>query len=628
MMRLMRQIAGGGTARWVQRLFSLACIGGCWLHVSPISATDPRAPSPIVQRFDGGGGAKYAPDFSHFDYADPIAPKGGAVRLMEIGTYDSFNPFVLSGSPPPVMGLTYDTIAVRTPDDPFSRYCLVCATAQLAPDRRSIEFNLRPDARFHDGTAVTADDVIWTYDALRRHGHPHYRTLLAAVEGAEPCGRHCVRFRFTRANDRELPLVTADLPVLPRHWWQNRTFERSTLEPFLGSGPYRIARFEPGRYLTLSRAADYWAKDHPVNRGRYNFDHLRIDYFRDDIAARSAFLAGEYDIRLENQPRDWKDGYESPALARDLIRREEIPEDRVSGMQGFVFNTRRAFLADRHVREALVHAFDFESLDRLLLQGQYKRNRSYFNNADFGAHGAPGDSELALLAPHRAQLPAEVFEREYQPPRTAAYGDWRANRRIASRLLAAAGYVVLGYRLTGRDGRPVSIEILLDNSRLERVALPYVDNLRKLGIAATVRTVDTAQFQRRLERFDFDIAAALLGQSEAPGREQAYYWGSAAANEPGSLNLAGVRDPAVDALVDRIANASDRASLVTATRALDRVLQWGHYVVPFWHSKVDRVAYWDRFGRPAKVSVVGFDVHTWWFDARKDAALRRRLALD
>ncbi|HJS31419.1 MAG TPA: extracellular solute-binding protein [Alphaproteobacteria bacterium] len=585
-------------------------------------------PSSIVQRFDGVDGAKYAADFGHFDYANPTAPKGGAVRLAEIGTYDSFNPFVLSGSPPPVMGLTYDTLAVRTPDDPFARYCLVCASARLASDRASIEFVLRSEARFHDGTAMSADDVIWTFEALRRHGHPHYRTLLAAVQHAESCGTRCVRFLFSRANDRELPLVVADLPVLSRHWWRSRAFERSTLDPFLGSGPYRIARFEPGRYVTLSRVADYWAKDHPVNRGRYNFDHLRVDYFRDDIAARSAFLAGEYDIRLESQPRDWKDGYESSALGRGLIRREEIPEDRVSGMQGFVFNARRAFLADRRVRLALVYAFDFESLDRVLLQGAYVRNRSFFNNADLAARGVPGDDELILLTPHRAGLPAELFEREYQPPRTDGYGDWRANRRIASRLLAEAGYVVKEQRLAGRDGRPVSIEILLDNARLERVALPYVENLRKLGIAATVRTVDVAQFQRRLERFEFDIAAALLGQSEAPGREQAHYWGSASANEPGSLNLAGVRDAAVDALVDRIANAPDRASLVIATRALDRVLQWGHYVAPFWHAKVDRVAFWDRFRRPAMPSPVGFDVHTWWFDAQKDAALRRQLGLD
>ncbi len=599
-----------------------------WLCVSLAYSAELGTLSPIVQRFEGAGAAKYPPTFNHFDYVDPTAPKGGMVRLVEIGMYDSFNPFVLSGSPPPIMGLTYDTLAVRTPDDPFARYCLVCVGARLAPDRGWIEFALRPDARFHDGVAVSVDDVIWSFDALRGKAHPHYRTMLADVARAEPCGRRCVRFVFSRADDRELPLIVADLPVLARHWWRARSFDRSTHEPPLGSGPYRIERFEPGRYVMLSRDADYWAKDHPVNRGRYNFDRLRVDYFRDDVAARGAFLAGEYDIRLESQPRDWKGGYDGFALGRGLIRREEIPEDRVSGMQGFVLNTRRSLFADRRVREAFVHAFDFESLDRVLLQGAYLRTRSFFNNADLAARGAPDSEELALLTPHRTRLPPELFDREYQPPRTDGFGDWRANRRIAANLLETAGYVVRGQRLVDRDGRPVSIEILLDNSRLERVALPYAENLRRLGIAASVRTVDVAQYQRRLDQFDFDVAAALLGQSEAPGREQRHYWGSVSADEPGSLNLAGVRDPAVDAMVERIADAPDRTSLVTAARALDRVLQWGHYVVPFWHAKVDRVAFWDRFGYPAKRSVVGFDVHTWWFDAQKDAALRRRLALD
>jgi microcin C transport system substrate-binding protein len=586
------------------------------LALAVLAPAPPAAASPVLHRFDA------APPHAdaHFPYADPAAPKGGTVRLAAIGTFDSLHGHVLRGVPAHGIDLTFDTLMVAG-DDPHLRHCLLCERVAVAPDRNAVEFTLRREARFHDGSPVTADDLVWTFRILTSLGHPAYRVHYADVAGVERTGERSVRFAF-RAPSRDLPLLLGELPVLPRAWWAGRDFARPLLEAPLGSGPYRIEAFEGARHVTYRRDAAYWGRDLPVNRGRYNFDAVRIDFYRDETVALEAFKAGAADIRFERRPAVWMNGYDTQAVVARMIRRAEIPEDRVSGMQGFVMNTRRPFLADRRVRAALAYALDFEWINRVLFHGAYARTRSYFNNADLAARGPPDGAERLILEPLRGRVPDEVFTRAYEPPRTSGNGEWREQRRAAMRLLREAGYRIADGSLVGRDDAPVAIEILLDDPQFERIALSYAANLRRLGIAARVRTVDTAQYQNRIERFDFDMTAATFGQSEAPGSEQRAYWTSAEADRPGSLNLAGVRDPAVDVLVEQVIAAPDRDTMTARARALDRVLQWGHYVVPFWHMKVDRVAWWDRFGRPAATPRAGIDLTYWWLDPARDARLR------
>jgi microcin C transport system substrate-binding protein len=578
-----------------------ASVAALWVAAAPALAQPATA---VVHRFDGAAHETFA----HFPYARPDAPKGGTVRLARTGAFDSLHPFILRGLPAAGLDLTFDTLTVGG-DDPHLRHCLLCERVQVAPDRRSVDFVLRAEARFHDGTPVAADDLVWTFRTLLAAGHPAFRVHYAGVAGVAAIDARTVRFAF-HAPERDLPLLLGELPVLPSAWWAGRDFAKQPGEPLPGSGPYRVAEVEHGRAIVYRRDPAYWARDLAVNRGRYNFDTIRIDYYRDDTAALQAFKAGAHDIRFERSAAVWAAGYDAP------VRRTEVPEDRVSGMHGFVMNTRRPFLADRRVRAALVHAFDFEWTNRVLFHGSQQRTRSYFNNADLSARGLPDAAELQVLGPLRGQVPAEVFASPYEPPRTAGTGSWREQRRIATRLLREAGYRIEDGRLVDRDGAAVGFEILLDDAQLERVALAYARHLRRLGIAADIRTVDAAQYRHRLDRFDFDMTVATFGQSAAPGSEQRDYWSAAAAARPGSLNLAGIGDPAIDALVERVVAAPDRASLAARTRALDRVLQWGHYVVPLGHTKVDRVAWWDGFGRPASSPRAGIDITFWWSEPR------------
>jgi microcin C transport system substrate-binding protein len=574
------------------------------------------------------GTPKYPPDFAHFDYADPGAPKGGTVRLAEIGGFDSLNPFILKGTAAAGLGRTFDTLTVQSEDEPFTEYGLVAESIRRDPQQRWVEFRLRPEARFHDGSPITAEDVAFTLELLKTRGHPFYRAYYKDIERAVVKGPRTVRFQFAVAGNRELPLIVGQLPVLSKDWWKDRDFTKTTLEPLLGSGPYRVEKVDPGRSITYQRVDDYWARDLPVNRGRHNFDVIRIDYYRDDTVALEAFKAGEYDFRQENVAKNWAVGYDGPALRDGLIKKEEIPHERPTGMQAFVFNTRKALFADRRVRWALAHAFDFEWANKNLFHGAYTRTKSYFSNSELAARGLPSAAERALLEPYRDRLPPEVFTRAYEPPSTDGSGNPRRNLRTAARLLKEAGWVVRGGRLVhGETGEPFAFELLLVSPSFERVALPFQRNLKRLGIEMRVRTVDPAQYQKRLDRFDFDMVVASFGQSLSPGNEQRDYWTSVAADTPGSRNLAGIKDPVVDALVEKIILAPDREALVTATRALDRVLLWGHYVIPHWHLRYFRVAYWDKFGRPRITPKYGLGFDTWWVDrdrARRLQAIRTR----
>jgi microcin C transport system substrate-binding protein len=567
------------------------------------------------------GDLRYPPDFTHFGYVNPDAPKGGRLRLgVAETTFDSFNPFLVKGNPAAGIGAIYDTLMVSSADEPFSEYGLLAESVQTPADRSWVLFTLRPEARWHDGRPITPDDVIWTFQTLLAKGQPFYRFYYGSVDKVEKRGERGVYFHFAPGTNRELPLILGQLPVLPKHWWATRSFDAVSLEPPLGSGAYKVGKFEAGRFVEYERVADYWGRALPVNRGRENFDVQRYEYFRDATVALEAFKGDQYDFRLENSAKEWATGYDAPPVRDGRIVKEEIPHQRPAGMQGFAMNLRRPQLQDPRVREALSWAFDFEWSNQALFYGQYRRTRSYFENSEMAATGLPGPEERALLEPLRGQVPEAVFTTEYQPPRTDGSGSNRENLRRAAELLKEAGWSVEGGKLV-KDGRPLAFEILLPAAQYERVVLPYKANLEKIGVAASVRTVDSAQYRRRMDSFDYDMTLSVFPQSDSPGNEQREFWSSEAAKREGSRNVIGIQDPAVDALVEKIIAAPDRASLIHACRALDRVLQWGHYVVPNWHVPHDRVAWWDRFGRPSLVPKNGVQVDAWWWDAERAAAL-------
>lgn len=587
------------------------------LAAAPASAEEPPRMHGIAMH----GDLRYAPGFPHFEYVNPDAPKGGRLRLgVAETTFDSFNPFIVKGNPAQGVGALYDTLLISSADEPFSEYGLLAETVQTPADRSWVAFELRPEARWHDGKPVTPDDVVWTFQTLLEKGQPFYRFYYGSVDKVEKRGERGVYFHFKPGSNRELPLILGQLPVLPKHWWATRSFDAASLEPPLGSGAYRVGSFEAGRFVEYVRVTDYWGKDLAVNRGRDNFDVQRYEYFRDATVALEAFKGGQYDFRVETTAKDWATGYEVPALRDGRIVKAEVPHQRPAGMQGFAMNLRRPLFQDPRVREALSWAFDFEWSNQALFYDQYTRTRSFFENSEMAATGVPGPDELALLEPFRGKVPEEVFTREYQPPTTDGSGSNRENLRQAAALLKAAGWTVAGGKLV-KDGKPFAFEILLPSAQYERVVLPYVQNLEKIGIAVSVRTVDTAQYRRRTDSFDFDVTMSVFPQSASPGNEQREFWGSEAAKREGSRNVIGIEDPVVDALVEKIVAAPDRPSLVTACRALDRVLQWGHYVVPNWHYPKDRIAYWNRFGMPTIVPKAGVQLDAWWWDAAKAAAL-------
>ena len=560
------------------------------------------------------GDLKYGPDFTHFEYTDPSAVKGGEVRLSARGTYDSLNPFILRGSPAAGIGNIFDTLMANSLDEPFSEYGLLAETVEVPADRSWVAFTLRPEARWHDGTPLTVDDVIWTFETLKTEGHPFYSAYYANVVSAEDLGGGKVKFTFDQEGNRELPLIMGQMVVLPKHYYADHTFGETTLEPPLGSGPYRIASVDAGRSITYERVEDYWGKDLPVNAGQYNFDTMRYDYYRDDSVAVEAFKAHEYDFRQENVSKTWATAYASPAVNEGLIVLEEIVHENPTGMQAFIFNLRRDMFADPRVRQALAYAFDFEWSNQNLFYGQYTRTKSYFSNSELAASDLPSEAELALLEPYRDQLPPEVFTEVYEPPASDGSGNIREGLRAARALLEEAGWTIQNGVLTGPNGEPMEFEILLVNPAFERIVQPFARNLDRLGVKATLRTVDSAQYQNRMDSFDFDMTVEVFGQSQSPGNEQRDFWGSESADIDGGRNLIGVKNPVVDALIDEVIFAEDREALVAATRALDRVLLWNHYVIPNWHVQIYRVAYWNKFESPEIPPRFGLGFNTWWVD--------------
>lgn len=574
------------------------------------------------------GEPNYPSNFTHFAYVNPDAPRGGELRLGAIGTFDNLNPFILKGMAASDSGMPFEKLMESALDEPFSQYGWLAESVTVAPDRSWVSYKLRSKARFHDGKPVTPDDVIFSFETLRDKGHPFYRSYYKDVVKAEKTGPLEVKFTFKGAGNTELPLIMGQLPVMAKHFWESKDFSATTLEPILGSGPYRFESVNAGRSTTLKRVADWWGKDLPVNKGRYNFDTIRTDYYRDSTVAIEAFLAGKYDLRVENIAKEWATAYTSPAVKQGLIVKKEFPNALPSGMQGFIFNMRRNVFKDKRVREALNLAFDFEWSNKTVAYGAYKRTRSYFENSELEARGLPSPEEMKILETYKGKIPDEVFTTEYNPPKTDGSGDARENLRKAAALLKEAGWTLKNGKLKDAAGKSLSFDILTESPTFERWIQPFLRNLERLGIEARYRIVDAAQYQSLVDNFDYDIIVHVFGQSLSPGNEQRDYWSSARADQKGSRNLIGVKDPVVDELVEKLVYAPDRASLVTLCHALDRVLQWSVYVIPHWYMGAYRVAYWDMFGQPSVSPPYGLPFEdAWWIDAekmKKIASTRKR----
>lgn len=576
------------------------------------------------------GDLKYPAGFEKFDYVNVDAPKVGRARLFAIGTFDSLNPYSFKGNATGLIGQTVDTLMTTSLDEASSEYGLIAEAVKMPEDFSSVTFKLRAEARFHDGTPITPEDVIWSMIELKK-AHPRYNFYYKNVVSGEKTGDREVMFKFSESGNRELPQIVGQLPVLSKAWWtgkndkgETRDLSKATLEAPLGNGAYKVANVKPGRSITLKRADDYWGKDLPINRGQNNFDEIFTVYYRDNTVALEAFKGDEYDFRTENSSKNWATAYEFPAVKRGDVIKEEITLKNSQGMQSFAINTRREKFADARVRRALNLAFDFEWANENLFFGQYVRTNSFFSNSELAATGKPGDAELAILEPLKDKLPAEVFTTEYTNPVYGSQKNKRSNLRAASKLLQEAGWKVDANQvLRNAKGEAFSIEFLLVSPLFERIVLPYVQQLKRLGIQVKVRTVDDSQYTRRLQTFEFDIVVGSWGQSLSPGNEQRDFWGSASADRNGSRNLVGIKDEAIDQLIDKVIFAKDRTELIAATKALDRTLLWNHYVVPMWHIPYDRIAYWNRFGKPdvQPDHSVGFP-SIWWFDEAKAAKVK------
>ena len=571
---------------------------------------------------------KYPPDFAHFEYVTPHAPKGGGLSLVgsttaynaSFLTFDSLNGYILKGNAAQGLRLVFDTLMTRAEDEEDSIYGLLAHSVALAADDKSGEFSatfhLRPDARFHDHSALTSADVAFSLTILQQQGHPLIRENLRHLVGVETPDAHTVILRLGGANPKKLAMFAAQLPIFSRAHYQEHEFAASTLEPPLGSGPYEIGDFAPGRFINYERVAEYWGRDLPVNRGRWNFDDIRFEYFRDRTANFEAFKAGDYRFREEFTSKTWATEYDFPAVEDGRVVRLSLPDKRPSGAQGWFLNTRREKFADARVREALINAFDFEWTNRLLFYDLYVRTESFFENSPMKAQGAPSEAELALLQPWREHVPPEVFAAPYSPPISDGSGRDRKLLRAAADLLDAAGWRIVDGKRTNAAGEVLNLEFLLDEPSFERIVAPYAKNLQLLGVEASIRLVDSAQYQERLKNFDYDAVAQRFAFTPIPGVELRNFWTSATADTPGSYNLSGIADAAVDALTEAVLQAETRSEQITAARALDRVLRAGRYWIPHWYKASYALAFWDEFARPQKQPLYGRGVlDSWWHEA-------------
>ena len=589
-----------------------------------VALTYPAAADPVCHHaMSLVGEPKTKADYKNFDWVNPDAPKGGAVRQFVEGAFDTLNPFSDKGVKAAGLGLLYDTLMASSSDEPATGYGLIAECAMYPDDFSSVTFKLRPEARHHDGQPITPEDVIYSLETLKKI-NPLYTYYYKNVVKAEKTGDHEVKFTFDSTGNRELPMIVGELAIMPKHYWGDgkRDVDATTVEPPLGNGAYKVKSVEISRRIVYERVADYWAKDLPVMKGQYNFDTLDFVYYRDRTPAFEDFKTGRLDLWAEVSAGDWATKYDFDALNKGLVKKEAIPVERVAPMQAFAFNLRRKQFQDPRVRQAFGLLFNFEEANKKLFYDLYVRVGSYFENSELQSKGLPEGRELEILTEIKDQIPPEVFTTEWKNPVNKDQTEYREHQKAAMKLFNAAGWKLGPDRvLKNEAGEPFVAEFLIDSETFQRIILPYVQNLQALGVQASVRVVDSAQYKQREDKRDFDIIVDNFAQSVSPGNEQRQFWGSESADKDGSRNTIGIKNPAVDKLIDKIVFAKDRAELVAATHALDRVLLWNFYLVPHWHYPYERLAYWDVFGRPAKTpSQTAAPMQTWWIDAEKAKA--------
>jgi len=563
------------------------------------------------------GQPKYPENFTSFEYVNPNAKKGGTLRLHAIGTYDTLNPYIIKGKSAAGLhhsyGYFFETLTSRSKDEPFSLYGLIAETIETPNERDWVEFKLRKEARFSDGKPITVEDVIFSWNTLKKKGSPNARATWSRINEVIQTGPRKVKFIFPDNKDRELPLLIAGfLPVLSKSWWSERNFSETTLDKPISSGPYVISEAIPGRSITFHQNKNYWGKNLPVNNGRFNFDFINFTYYRDDSVALEAFKAGDYDYRRELNAARWATQYSFPAINKGNVIRETVDKKTPAGLNALVFNLRKSFFSDIDVRKALNLAFDFEWINRALLHQAYTRTRGMFDNSELSPNSLPSKAEILLLNPWRERLPKELFTTPFKPMTTDGSGTDRLNLRKAVKLLKKSGFIIKNKTLVGTDGVPVEIEITLRRRSNEKIALAYARNLKKLGISASVRLVESAQFQNIINDYDFDMVFGFWGVTLSPGNEQQNYWSSITANQTGGRNWAGISDPVINSLISNLQSAYTNEELVTAARALDRVLMWNYYLLPLYHDSYQRFAYWQKLSRPKIVPIYGIRLQTFW----------------
>ena len=571
------------------------------------------------------GDLKYKKNFKNFEYSNPDAPKKGKIKLSAIGTFDNLNPYILKGVAAYQTSYLFETLMKSSFDEPFSQYGLLAEKVMLPDHRKWVRFKLRNFAKFSDGTKVTSDDVIFSFKILMSKGHPAWKNYYNQVEEVLKINELEVQFNFSGETNRELPLIIGyQLPIFSKKYWSNKQFDKTTLDPPVGSGPYLISDLQPGRSITLKRDPNYWGKNLNVNRGRYNFDEIHTDYYRDVTVALEAFKSGAYDFRLENSSKNWATAYNFNATKNGQVIVEEIPYARPSGMQGFAFNTRKPIFKNRNVRKALTYAFDFEWSNKNLFYNAYTRTKSFFDNSELSSQSYPSKKELKILSKFKDKIPPEIFNEIYQPPRTDdKENGLRKNLRTARRILKDEGWIIQDDILTNKiTGEVFKFEILLRSPLFERIVLPLKRNFKKLGIEVSIRTVqDDSQYQKRLEEFDFDMVVTNFGSVISPGNEQKNWWSSEAADQPGTQNIIGVKNPVIDEIIDKLISARDREELVLYTKVLDRILLFNYYLIPQFHIGHYRVAYWNKISRPEITSKYDLGFDFWWFDEKKNENL-------
>ena len=566
------------------------------------------------------GEPKYNKDFISVEYISNSAEKGGDIVRSSIGTYDTFNPFTLKGTSAAGIGLLYETLTTGSSDEAFTEYGLLAKSIEWPDDRSWVTYTLRDEAKWHDGKKITSDDVVWTFNTLMEKGHPFYKYYYGDVSEVIKISENKVKFLFSTNTNKELVLIVGQLPVLPKHYWENKNFEETTLDVPIGSGPYKIKSFDAGRSITYELDLNYWGFKNnivPIKVGKDNMGSIRYDYYKDRGVEREAFKSGEIDFFSENSSKEWATSYDINAVNEGIIKKELIAHENPQGMQAFAFNTRKDIFADKKVRKALSYAFDFEWTNKNLFYGAYKRTDSFFENSELASSGLPSQEELAYLNPYMDQLPKEIFNEEYRNPKTDGSGFIRSELQEATKLLKEAGWVLKDGKLENSKGEIFEFEILLVSPAFERIVLPFIDNLEKLGINATLRTIDSSQYQKRIESFDFDMVVFTFSQSLSPGNEQRNFWSSGAADTNGSRNIIGIKNDVIDLLIENLINAKDREDLITITKALDRVLLWNYYVIPQWHISSYRVLYWDIFDQPKQKPKYSLGFDTWWVNQNK-----------